>query len=575
MTEAQPDTPPAESDQHHQHDQLHREREHFFAAARLVAVLTVLSRVLGLIRDRAIVAFGANRNMDVFWTAFRVPNLLRRLFGEGALSAAFVPVFTEVSRAEGWDKARIVLANMTGWLAMILAALLLVAEVLIAAWLLLAARRWDTVLLGQLVMIMLPFMFTICMLALGSAALNCKGHFAYPAFAPIILNISLISAAWYVGRADLAGEWRGLFLLSVGVIAAGVVQLVGVLWLLRSAGLSSVPTFRPMLPEVRRIASMTIPMMIPLGLLQLSAFFDSAYALVMSTNSGARPLYLLGLTIRRPLTEGVVTCLYAANRLYQFPMGILAISLATAVFPLLSRHASDNDMPGLRQTTNRALRLSLFLGIPAGVVLLMLAEPIVLLIYGTGKFTTTAAPGEYSDVQRSAAILRMYCLGMWAYFCNHILLRVFFAVKDTRTPMRIACWLAVTNVTLVVVLVFTPLRGAAFGLATAVTASMNTLLLARMLRNRLGGYLGGRRILRLLLRTCWATGGMAAALVSVRWAVGRWVAVARPELVLVPVSVVVGALAFLGIAAAMRCRELAELRGPAAVDASDGRDTID
>ena len=445
-------------------DAEHTEREHFFGAARVVAGLTVLSRILGLVRDRAIVAFGANRMMDVFWTAFRVPNLLRRLFGEGAMSAAFVPVFTEAARAEGWNKARLVLANVTGWLAMILALLLLVGELALAGWLVLGWGGADAMLLARLVMIMLPFMVTICLLALGSAALNCRGHFAYPAFAPIILNVVLIAAAWYVGWSGLAGRWEGLFVMSAGVVVAGVVQVVGVFWLLRAARLSAAPTLRPMLPQVRRIASMLLPMMIPLGLLQISVLFDSVYALVMSAKSGAEPLRVLGLAIHRPLAEGVVTRLAAANRLYQFPMGILGISLATAVFPLLSRYASDNDMPALRHTTNRALRGGLFLGIPSGVALLMLARPTVSLIYGTGKF---AAP----DVQRCAMILQMYCIGMWAYFCNHILLRAFFSLKETAAPLRIACWLVAVNVSLVVVLVFTPLKGAAFGLATAITAS--------------------------------------------------------------------------------------------------------
>ncbi len=528
----------------------------------------MLSRILGLVRDRAIVAFGANRHMDVFWTAFRVPNLFRRLFGEGAMSAAFVPVFTEVGRAEGWDKARLVLANVTGWLALILAGLLLVGELALAGWLAGSAAfgwgGWDSALLVQLVMILLPFMLTVCLLALGSAALNCKGHFVYPAFAPIILNIALIAAAWYVGWADLAGGWGGLFVLAGAVVVAGVVQLVGVVWLLRAAKLTGLPTLRPALPEVRRISAMVLPMMIPLGMIQLSALFDFWYALVMSAEPGAAPLQLLGLEIHRPLAEGVVTRLHAANRLYQFPMGVLAVSLATAVFPLLARHAADNDMPALRHTTNRALRLSLFLGVPSGVALAMLAKPTISLIFGTGQFTP-------DHVARSAVMLQMYCVGMWAYFCNHILLRAFFSLKDTRTPLRIACWLVGANVAMVVVLVFTPLRGAAFGLATAITASANALLLVVVLRRRLGGGLGGGEIAASLVRTCVATGGMVGAILAAQWAVAKW-ALPGGRLTLVAAAVVGGGLTFLAIAAAMRCRELSELRGPGAVDSATKAD---
>lgn len=174
----------------------HVERERFFGAAKTVASLTMLSRVLGLVRDMAIWAFGATRATDAFWLAFSLPNLFRRLFGEGALSAAFVPVFTEVAESQGWERARLVLANAAALLAMLLAGLVVLGELALLAALLLVEPGADWTLLLQLTMLVLPFMLTICTLALGSAALNCKGHFAYPAFAPILLNISLIGGAW-------------------------------------------------------------------------------------------------------------------------------------------------------------------------------------------------------------------------------------------------------------------------------------------------------------------------------------------------------------------------------------------
>ena len=198
----------------------HKERERFFGAAKLVAALTMLSRVLGLVRDRAIFAFGANRAMDTFWTAFRVPNTFRRLFGEGALSAAFVPVFTEVAETQGWDRARVVLANVTGALAVVLAGIVVLVEIGVAITLLFAPGVWDRTLLMQLILIVMPFVFTICLLALGSAALNCKGRFAYPAFAPIVLNVFLIAAALGAKRWFLGASWEGLFVLSAAVAAA-------------------------------------------------------------------------------------------------------------------------------------------------------------------------------------------------------------------------------------------------------------------------------------------------------------------------------------------------------------------
>ena len=537
----------------------HDEKERFFGAARVVAGLTVVSRMLGLVRDMAIFALGATTATDVFWTAFSVPNLFRRLFGEGALSAAFVPVFTEVSRTDGWERARLVLANVMGWLAVILAGLLIAGELGLGLWRAIAPGPWDRQLLLQLLQIVLPFMVTVCLLALASAALNCKGHFAYPAFAPVILNVALIAAAAVVHLGGLGSDWQGLFVLSASVIVAGVVQLAGVYWLLRAAKLASLPSLRPLLPQTRRIARLMLPMLIPLGLLQFSAFFDRLYALVMTATAESPTLSLLGWSIDRPLAPGVVTCLYAANRLYQFPLGVLAISVATAVFPLFSRYAASNDTPGLRDATNRALRLSLFLGIPAGVAIAILASPVITLICRHGEFTA-------DNVPRAAAILKMYSLGMWAYFCNHILLRAFFAMKDARTPLRVSCVLAALNALLVVVLIFTRLRSAGIGLATATTAALNALILIVVLRRRLGG-LGIGRLLSSLGRTLAATAAMAAAatyglhLTAERLgqagSIETW---PWPQVATcLAVAVAAGLAAFFLAAKVMGCQELAEL----------------
>ncbi|MFP4106645.1 MAG: murein biosynthesis integral membrane protein MurJ [Phycisphaerae bacterium] len=482
----------------------HSEREHFFGAAKIMAGLTVLSRLLGLVRDITIWRFGATGKTDAFWMAFSIPNLFRRLFGEGALSAAFIPVFTEVAEADGWDRARVMLANAAGVLAALLAGLTVLGELGLGAWLLFGPPGGDATLSIRLTMLVLPFMFTVCLLALGSAALQCKGRFAYPAFAPILLNISLISAAivawwWLPGRTEAS-----LYVLSAAVLIAGAVQLVGVVWLLRRVQLAAMPNVRPVLGEVRKVALLTLPMMVPLGILQFSAFFDRFYAFVISQQAGG--IEFFGWNLGRPLEEGVVTWLYAANRLYQFPLGILAISLATAVFPLFSRYARRGNIEGLRDATNRALRLSLFMGIPSGVGLILLAGPIIALVARRGNFSRESVAG-------TVPILQAYCLGMWAYFCNHILLRAFFSQKDTKTPLRISCALAGLNMLLVATLVFTPLGAAAIGLATALTAATNVLLLIWVLRRR-WGRIGFRRIAVSLLRTGLATIAMGAAIIA-------------------------------------------------------------
>ncbi|MHC4983057.1 MAG: murein biosynthesis integral membrane protein MurJ [Planctomycetota bacterium] len=529
----------------------HHERERFFGAAKVVASLTAASRVLGLIRDMVIVPLGRAALADRFWMAFTVPNLFRRLFGEGALSAAFVPIFTDVAESKGWERARLVLANVAGLLAVALAGLVVLIELALwAAWAMWPGDWLQATLLG-LTAIMLPFMFTICLLALGSAALNCKGHFAYPAFAPILLNVALIVTAYWIAPALARGEAGRFAVIAVSLVAAGVVQLIGVIWLLRKMSLPVMLKLRPVLPEVKQMAKLMAPMIIPLSVLQFSAFADRIIALAFA--GPAENPYT-------PLRDGVVRCLYAAGRLYQLPLGILAISVATVIFPLFSRYAARNDISGLRDVTNRALRLGAFLGIPAAVGLIMLAKPIIYLIFERGEFVQR-------DTQRAALILRMYCLGMWAYFWNHILLRAFFAIKQPRWPLVTACSLTGVNVVFVLCGIFTPLKSGAIGLATACTQSANALVLMWILRNKWEG-LGIKRIAASLLRTGLAAGLMAAIIwpiLKYGWpAAGRLAAALGwerlCEVLIVAASVVAGMLAFFAAAALLRCPELRELR---------------
>ena len=536
------------------------ERDSFFGAAKIMAGLTMLSRVAGLVRDNVILRLGADRLTDSFWTAFAIPNLFRRLFGEGALSAAFVPVFTEVAETSGWDRARVVLANAFGLLAVVLAGLLLLVELAVGAGALWAALRPggdDRLLLLQLVMLVMPFMLTVCLLALGSAALQCRGRFAYPAFAPILLNLAMIAAALAIRGWSTEATWQGMFALSGAVVVAGVLQLAGVLWLLRRVGLAAAPNLRPLLPEVRRVARLTVPMMVPLSILQFSAFFDQFYAWWMTATPERPTLTILGVTIQRPLEPGVVTCLYGANRIYQFPMGILAISLATAVFPLFSRYASRGDTEGLRGAVNRSLRLSLFLGIPSGLALVLLGREMVRVIFGYGRFGA-------EDVARTQFMLQMYALGMWAYFCNHILLRAFFAQKDSRTPLLMSCGLSGLNILLVATLIFTPLTYGAIGLATAITASLNTAGLTWVLKRR-WGRIGGRAVAVSTLRTLAGAGAMAGAIVASRWAAaalwtGPVASTARTATILT-VCMVAGSAAFLAVTRLLGASEISELLG--------------
>jgi len=512
------------------------EQERFFSAAKRVAGLTMLSRVLGLLRDLILIPLGSPVIADAFWTAFGIPHLFRRLFGEGALSAAFIPVFTESAETEGWDRARKVLGNAAGWLATVLAGLVVVIELGLLVWLAAAPGAPKTRLTLQYTLLMLPFTFFICMLALFSAALNSRGHFAYPAAAPILLNVGLIAAGWWIAPALGRTDAEQLAIVGGTVVLCSVVQFVGGLLMLRRTHLAVRWTLRPLLGEIRQIARRMGPTVVPLGMMQLCDLFARLIALAFTRSASQTDL---------PLAPGVIRCHYAAGRLYQLPLGVLAISLATVVFPLLSRCAARRDEAALRDVLNRALRLCLFLGIPAGVALILLAEPTIAVFWQRRDFTAL-------DTARTAGMLRAYCVAMPAYFAVHILLRAFFALKDTRTPMFTSAGLAVLNVLLVFVGIFTPLRSAALGAATAVASTLNALILTWVLRRRLGR-LGLRRVLGSAARVAVATAAMGFAIGGILASPLAGRAGLLPAVI---AAVLAGGFVFLGAARAVGCPEL-------------------
>jgi len=317
-----------------------REQEHSFGAAKVVAGLTMVSRVLGFVRDLVLLQLGKSVIADTFWTAFGIPHMFRRLFGEGALSAAFLPVFTEAAEESGWPRAKKVLANTAGLLAVVLTVLVAITEVSLAIWLVLgdqgpAGLADKQRLTIQFTMIMLPFTIFICLLALCSSALNARGHFAYPAAAPILLNIGLICTAVFVAPAISHSRVPQFRVIGAGLVVSSIGQLAGALWLLKRNGILMKWNLRPILPEIRQIAKRMAPTVLPLGLVQLGDQLMRFIALALTKTEAAPWL---------PLEPGVVRGQYLAERLYQLPLGVLAISIATVVFPLMSRCSARGDL---------------------------------------------------------------------------------------------------------------------------------------------------------------------------------------------------------------------------------------
>jgi putative peptidoglycan lipid II flippase len=525
-----------------------KEREHFFGAAKMVSIITLLSRIFGLFRDMGVTSLGANRSTDAYGLAFQIPNLFRRLFGEGALSSAFVPVFTETAEKSGFEKASKLLANAMALLAVFLLVIMLVVELGFCVAALLPGPA-DRKLLFTLATIMFPYMVTVCLLALGSAALNCRGHFAFPAAAPIIFNIVGIIAAWWLApvlKNNLPGQ---LVIVAISVILAGIIQLIAVLWLLHKSGFSIRLRMRPVEPGIKPILKLLTPILLGLGFLQISELLATIISWTLTATPASPDINIFGWVLHRPLTPGVITRINAARALYQFPMGVLAISLGVAVFPLLTRYAARNDIVNLRDSINRALRLALMEGFATGAGLFVLAGPIVKVIYARRNFSP-------ADAAQAAFILQMYVLGMWSYCSYQILARSFYSLKDTTTPLKVSCYLVGINILMIVTMIWLPGLGAgAFGLSTALTFMINSGVLIYLLRKRLGRF-GGRKVLASVVRSIIASAVMVAVVELLQWQmkdVRDWIIVAA--------CVPAGALVFFAVARLLKAPELAELRG--------------
>ena len=461
------------------------ERHSVTRAAGVVAAATLLSRLFGYLRDMVMASFfGAGMAADAFIAAFRLPNLLRRLFGEGSLSIAFVPVFTEVLVNGDRQAALRMAASALKLLLICLSGVALIG--FLAAPLIvrgvapgfaeLPERMALTVTLTR---VMFPYVILIGLVALCMGILNVFGHFAAPAIAPVLLNLTMIAAAFGAARFSDSQTVRVLGLAG-GVLVGGVLQLALQLPYLIRHG---VRFWRP--------SGLWHPALKRVGILMLPAIFGAA---VYQIN------ILVGTLLASLLPEGSVSYLYYADRLVQFPLGIFAQAAATAVLPSLSRQAAGGDHAGMGDTFGHAMSLVLFLTIPAMVGLILLREPIVALLFQRGHFDAQAT-------RLTSDALLYYALGLWAFSAVRIVVAAFYAMQDTRTPVKTATIAIAVNI-LLGVLLMGPMRHAGLALATALASMVNLLLMVRVLRKRLG-QIHWRRIAASCLKTLGASALMA------------------------------------------------------------------
>lgn len=464
-------------------------------AAATVGGLTMISRVLGFLRDVLIASvLGAGLMADAFFVAFKLPNLFRRLFAEGAFNLAFVPLFAGLLRGSGRAPAKRFAEDALAVLLWALMITVIAAEIAMP-WLMavFAPGFLDEpgkfALTVDLTRLTFPYLLLVSLVSLLAGVLNSMDRFAAAAAAPILLNVCLILAM--LGFAELAET--PAHALAWGVAGAGVVQFLWLCWNCHRAGmLPSLP--RPRLtPAVRHLLWLMMPAALGAGVAQINLLVDMVIASLLPT--------------------GAVSYLYYADRIVQLPLGVIGVALGTALLPALSRHVRAGEAVAAADAQNRAIEYAMLLTLPAAVALMLVAMPVITVLFERGAFGGDASAA-------TAAALAAYALGLPAFVLIKVLAPGYFSRQDTRTPVKIAVAALLVNIVLNLALMG-PFAHVGIALASAAAAWLNALLLARGLARR-GHFAFDERLKRRLPRAIGASLAMALLLAGLQLVMAPW-----------------------------------------------------
>lgn len=419
----------------------------------IVSSMTFLSRILGLARDIIMASFlGADWVSDVFIVAQKIPNFLRRLFAEGAFSQAFIPVLSEYQTHRTSNEVKRLIAETSGTLGLIL---LIVAIIGVVGSPILVSMfgpgfvgdSQEFTLASLLLKITFPYILFISLTAFCGSVLNTVGRFAVPAFTPVLLNLSMISAALIVSPATPSTTAKAF---AWGIFIAGIVQLFFQLPFLWKEGLLVRPSWGWKSEGVKKILVLMGPALFGVSVSQINLLLDTIIASFLAE-------------------DGSISWLYYSDRMLEFPLGIFAIAIATVILPSLSRQHARKQTDDFNLTLNWGMRLVLLIGIPAAIGLFVMAEPILLTVFQRGEF-------DLADAHSASLSLQAYIIGLVGFMLVKVLAPGFFSRQDTKTPVKIGIIAMVVNMIFNVILFF-PLAHVGLALATSISAILNATLL--------------------------------------------------------------------------------------------------
>ena len=476
----------------------------FGAHARTVMGLTMGSRISGLVREAVCSRmFGTAAPWSAWLTAFIIPNLFRRLFGEGAISAAFIPEYARLVREDPGRASRLASLTVAGVTATV-GAIVVVAEIVLM-WLLanggLSENARHVVLYTA---IMLPYAPLICGTAILFGMLQSHGSFVESAAGPIILNVFISVAAWVAVSGFGMSVETAATLLAVTVLGAGCAQLAWSLWSLR-AHVHWTREVADVRPVVMRMLARMVPVVLGMAALQINSVFDQVLA-GLSLLTGPNPSWLGGATY--PLDAGTPAVLFYAQRLYQFPLGVFGIAIATVAFPAMSRQVREPE--AFMGTLRHGIRVGAFIAMPAAIGLMMVARPLVDVVYSGGEFGP-------EDAARVTGVLRAYAPAIVAYSMIHVLTRAYYAHGLTWAPMAAGVTTVGLNIVGSVALMW-PLAERGLAVATSVSSFVQLGMLVAMAPRRVPAC-EGRAVLdaetwRSILHSFLLSGAMVGAIIG-------------------------------------------------------------
>ncbi len=530
----------------------------FVSHAKLIGVITFLSRIVGLAREMiAFRCFGDTGVWAAWKVAFTVPNLFRKLLGEGALSAAFVPLYAQAIERDPADVANEFAAAAVNVLTAILITLTIVGEIILAGlWF---GVTWSPN--NQLVLlfsfIMLPYVTLVCLTAFLGGILQVHHRFTAFTFTAVVLNLFLIVVIVAVAKAfnlhDRDQQIRAAYWLSGGVLAAGLAQMVMLFPSLVKAGFRFRIMRRCWTPAVRKLIFLTLPLAGGAGVLQIGVMLDKGISQFLANQPNHETFRFLGHVVRFPVQEGAPARLDLAQFMYQFPLGVFAIALATAIYPTLGREAINPLGDGFKRALRQGIEGALFIGLPASVGMVLVASPAIHLLFQGGLFSAESA-------NRVALSTAIYSSAIWAFSMLQIVNRGFYSLHDAKTPLRWTIYNLSINLIVEVPLLWTRLGESGMAVGTLVSFAVQSIAMLWILDGRVGG-MDLKRSARPIAVMVISSLGMFAACLAVRYSpiyphhVGRlWWAVQLAELM------VTGGAVYFVLCAAMGIDVMAHVR---------------